>query len=91
MFNSRIHLVADYLKERNIRTCRVVGFDVLEKNLSFLRDGLIQVLIAQHSDQQPANAISAIVETAVMQRPLARKDYFTQMDILTRYNCDYYL
>lgn len=91
MFNSRIHLVADYLKERNIRTCRVVGFDVLEKNLAFLRDGLIQVLIAQHSDQQPANAISAIVETAVMQRSLARKDYFTQMDILTRYNCDYYL
>lgn len=91
MFNSRIHLVAEYLKERNIRGCRVIGFDVLEKNLSALRDGYVQALIAQHSDQQATAAIDAIIETAVLHRPLSKRDNFTQMDILNRYNCDYYL
>lgn len=91
MFNSRVHLVAEYLKDRNIRGCRLVGFDVLEKNLAYLREGFIDVLIAQHSDQQAAAAINSIVETVIMQRPLPKRDYFTQMDILTKYNCDYYL
>lgn len=91
MFNSRVHLVAGYLKMRNIHGCRLVGFDVLEKNLSYMREGFIDVLIAQHSDQQVAAAIDSIVETVVMQRQLPKRDYFTQMDILTKYNCDYYL
>lgn len=91
MFNSRIHLVADYLREKGIRDCRVVGFDVLERNLAALRDGFVQVLIAQHSDQQASAAIETIVETSLLHRALPKRDNFTQMDILTRYNCDYYL
>ena len=91
MFNSRVHIVAEYLEMRNIRDCRLVGFDVLEKNLYYMREGFIDILIAQHSDQQAASAISSIVETVVMSRPLPKRDYFTQMDILNKYNCDYYL
>ena len=91
MFNSRIHLVADYLRERNVRSCRVVGFDVLGKNLAALRDGYVQALIAQHSDQQASAAIDSIVEVALLHRSLTKRDNFTQMDILNRYNCDYYL
>ncbi|MDE5890088.1 MAG: hypothetical protein K2H10_03635, partial [Bacteroidales bacterium] len=91
MFNSRIHLVAEYLRDRNIRDCRVVGFDVLEKNLAAVREGYVQMLIAQHSDQQASAAINSIIETAVLRRPLARRDNFTQMDLLNKYNCDYYL
>lgn len=91
MFNSRVHLVADYLKERNITTCRVVGFDVLEKNLSALRDGFVQLLIAQHSDSQTALAVSSLADWLVLGKALPKKDNYTQMDILCRYNCDYYL
>ncbi|MCM1178271.1 MAG: LacI family transcriptional regulator [Clostridium sp.] len=91
MFNSRIHLVTDYLRDRGIHDCRVVGFDVLEKNLAAVRDGYVQMLIAQHTDQQASAAINSIIESAVLHRPLAKRDNFTQMDILNRYNCDYYL
>lgn len=91
MFNSRIHLVADYLRERHIRECRVIGFDVLEKNIAAVRDGYVQMLIAQHSDQQASAAINSIIETAVLRRPLSKRDNFTQMDLLNLYNCDYYL
>ena len=91
MFNSRIHLVADYLRTRDIRSSRVVGFDVMERNLAALRDGYVQLLIAQHSDSQAASAISAMTDWLLLGKPLARKDNYTQMDILNRYNCDYYL
>lgn len=91
MFNSRIHLVADYLKEKDIRNCRVVGFDVLERNLSALREGFVQVLIAQHSDRQAEEAISAMADWLLIGKPQEKRDNYTQMDILNRFNCDYYL
>ena len=91
MCNSRVHFIADYLRDRNIRSCRVVGFDVLERNLAALRDGYVQALIAQHSDRQAAAAITAITDYLIMHAVPAKKDNYTQMDILNRYNCDYYL
>lgn len=90
MFNSRIHFVTDYLRDREIRNCMVIGFDVLEKNLAALRDGYVQMLIAQHSDRQVRLAIVAIMESVVLMRPLAKRDNYTMMDLLTKYNCDYY-
>ena len=91
MFNSRIHLVADYLKHRDIHTCRVVGFDVLEKNMQAMREGYVQMLIAQHCDLQAEAAISAMADRLLIGKPVARRDNYTQMDIINRYNCDYYL
>lgn len=91
MFNSRIHLVADYIHRRGLERCRVVGFDVLEKNLSALRNGNVQLLIAQHTDSQTVAAINALVDHILLGKPVAKKDNFTQMDILNKYNCDYYL
>ncbi len=91
MFNSRIHIVADYLRDRGVRDCRVVGFDSLEKNMDALRGGTVQALIAQHIDRQTADAVNAMVDFLIFGTPLAKKDNYTHMDILTRYNCDYYL
>ena len=91
MFNSRVHFVADYLKERNIRTCRVVGFDVLDRNLALLKEGYVQALIAQRSDKQMAAAITALTDRLIMHAVPAKRDNYTHMDIINRYNCDYYL
>ena len=91
MCNSRVHFVAEYLRDRGIRSCRVVGFDVLEKNVSALKDGYVQALIAQHSDRQAASAITAITDYLILHSGPQKKDNYTQMDILNKYNCDYYL
>jgi len=91
MFNSRVHLVADYIRRKGLENCRVVGFDVLEKNLAALREGTVQLLIAQHTDSQTVAAVNALVDHILLGKPVAKRDNFTQMDILNRYNCDYYL
>lgn len=91
MFNSRIHLVAAYLRERGLHDCRVVGFDVLEKNVAALKDGTVKALIAQHSDRQAAAAVLALVDKFILGKDVARRDNFTQLDILNNINCDYYM
>lgn len=89
-FNSRVHLVADYIRERKISGCRVVGYDMLEKNLQALRDGTVNCLIAQHSDTRAALAVRSLAEYLVLGHPILRRDNYSMMDILNNCNCDYY-
>ncbi|MBQ8811651.1 MAG: LacI family DNA-binding transcriptional regulator [Bacteroidales bacterium] len=90
MFNSRIHIIADYMKKRGFEGWRVVGFDALERNIEALRQGNVQVLVAQHTDHQALEAVTSMTDHLILGEKV-RKDNFTQMDILTKYNCDYYL
>ncbi len=91
MFNSRIHIVADYIEERELHDCRVIGFDCLEKNIEALRRGTVQTLIAQHTDRLTADAVNALSDYLIFGNSTEAKENYTQMDILTRYNCDYYI
>lgn len=90
MFNSRIHIVADYLRGSELRAGRVIGFDALERNVAALKDGSVDILIAQHSDRQACSAVNAMADYLVKGDFPERKDNYTQLDILNRYNCDYF-
>lgn len=91
MFNSRVHLVADYIRRKKLTGCRLVGFDYIERNVAALKDGSVQALIAQHSDRQVASAILSLVDNFIHGDDPQKKDNYTQMDILNKYNCDYYM
>ena len=91
MFNSRVHFIADYIKTRGLSDTRVVGFDALEKNIAALKDGTVQMLIAQHVDRQATSALLSLVNKFIMGTDVSRRDNFTQMDILNHINCDYYM
>ena len=91
MFNSRIHIVADYLAARGQKGNRVIGFDMLEKNMEHLKAGNVQALVTQHTDRQAVDAVSTLADYILLGTPVVKKDNFTQMDILTKYNCEYYI
>lgn len=88
--NSRIFLVADYLRSRNMRGLNVVGCDVLERNIAALRGGYVRALLGQHSDRQAEGAVVALTDyLAFGRRPNVRDNYMS-IDILTKYNCQFY-
>ena len=90
MFNSRIHLLVPWLLHHPDSQRRVVGFDNLKANMDALRDGTVSCLIAQHPDEQMRLAIEALAEYILRRKLPLKKDNFMHMDILTRYNVDYY-
>lgn len=90
MFNSRIHLIVPWLDRHPQRGRRVVGFDNLDANIQALSRGTVSALICQHPDEQLALAIQALSECIVLGKHPARRDNFMHMDILTRYNVEYY-
>lgn len=90
MFNSRVHFVARWLKDKGLVGKNLIGFDVLPSNLQAVKEGYIRYLIGQHCDTQAATAVRTIVDHLLKQDTGQRRDNFTQMDILCKYNCDYY-
>lgn len=89
-FNSRVHLISDYLEKRGIEDRIVVGFDKLTGNLDGVRKGYIKFLITQRTEMQVYRGITAIIEHMVFHTAPAEQDNFMSMDILTKYNVDYY-
>ena len=91
MFNSRIYLTAAHLERLGVADkIRVVGFDNLASNIAALQRGTVNLLIAQHIDDQASMAIQALVDHVVFKKVPARRDNYMHMDILTRYNVEYY-
>ena len=90
MFNSRIPLLVPWLDRHPQRGRRVVGFDNLEANMQALSRGTVSVLICQHPDDQLSLAINALSERVLLGKYPAHRDNFMHMDILTRYNVDFY-
>ena len=90
MLNSRIHLLVPWLERHPDRRRRVVGFDNLRANMDALRRGTVTCLIAQHPEEQMRQAIEALADYILRKKLPENKDNFMHMDILTRFNVDYY-
>lgn len=88
--NSRIYLVGDFLKERGLNGLNVIGFDVLEKNISALRDGYVKYLIAQHSDREAMDSVITLTDFLVFGKHPHSQDNFSSVDLLSRYNYRFY-
>lgn len=90
MFNSRIHLISEWLRNNPCEKRRVIGFDNLEGNLELLREGSVDIIIAQHAAEQSKMAVTALVDYLLLHKKPACRDNYMHMDILTKYNIDNY-
>ena len=90
MFNSRIHLIADWLAAHPVEGRRVIGFDDLEKNLDAVRSDIVDVLITEHIESQTFNAVNVLSDYILMYKRPSVRDNYMHMDILTKYNLEHY-
>lgn len=86
MFNSRIHLIASYLKAHPVEGRRVIGFDDLDSNRKALRDSAVSILIAQHTQAQSLGAVQVLTDYLILHKLPQMKDNYMHMDILTSFN-----
>ena len=91
MFNSRIHLIVDFIERRGLQDqCRIIGFDNLASNVEALKRGTVTRLIAQRPAEQVVMAIQTLSDKILFKKDPVHRDHYLPMDILTRYNVDYY-
>lgn len=87
MLNSRIFLIANYLRTHPDPERHVVGFDDLEMNLEALREGLVEYLVTRNIPMQSYFTLVRFAEAIVGSGADVNKDNYMHMDILHRLNC----
>ncbi len=88
--NSRVYLVAEFLKNMHIKNFRLIGYDLLDVNISHLQEGTIDFLISQKPFEQGYKSLMSLFDHMVMKKSVPTYQYLP-IDIITRENIDYYV
>jgi LacI family transcriptional regulator len=64
--NSRVYIVAKFIKENNIKGIRIVGYELLKQNLEYLNDGVIDFLIHQKPEEQGYMGIGYLYKKVIL-------------------------
>lgn len=90
VFNSRIYRVGEYLAKHGIVLQRLIGYDLLLKNVELLKEGVIDYLIGQRPGLQGYEGVKVLVDKVVFKRDVKQYQYMP-IDILIKENIDYYV
>ncbi|GGK72614.1 substrate-binding domain-containing protein [Rufibacter glacialis] len=88
--NSRPSSVAEYLFTRKLKRIRLIGYDLMDRNLHYLNNGTIDFLINQNPKGQGYWGIHGLSDFLVFQKKVSSIKYLP-LDILTRENIQYYI
>jgi LacI family transcriptional regulator len=83
-------VAASYLSQFGKRDIRMVGYDMLEENLRYLRAGTIDFLINQNPKRQASLGISHLVNYLMFKKSAPDTDLFP-LEVITQQNIDSYL
>src|SRR5690606_9349061 len=85
-----VSLVASELEKQHNNKVRLVGYDLLESNVQYLRSGGIDFLINQNPKRQAALGISYLAKYLLFKIKPPKTDLFP-LEIITKQNLDSYL
>lgn len=88
-FNSKAHLVGEFLLRSNRRNIQIMGYDMVSKNAECVRQGSISFLIAQHGYMQGYACVESLFEAIVLKKEITPVNYMP-IEILTKENVDFY-
>ncbi len=86
--NSRVSSVAKFFQENKIESVKLIGYDFLEENIAYLKNGAIDFLICQKPQEQGYKGIMSIYQH-LLNSAVERTQYMP-IDIITKENYVYY-
>ncbi len=84
--NSRVYIVAEFLKANLIKGIRVVGYELLKQNLEYLNDGFVDFLIHQKPEEQGYMGIIHLYKKIVLKEAVNELHYMP-LEIIVEENC----
>lgn len=88
-FNSKAHIVGQFLLRTNRRNVQIMGYDMVPKNAECVRRGSISFLVAQHAYMQGYACIETLFQAIVLKKEVTPVNYMP-IELLTRENIDFY-
>ena len=87
--NSRCHLVAKFLQSEKVNKPVLIGYDLIQENIKYLKMGAIDFLISQKPEDQAYKAIKSLFDFILMGKKTDKTNY-SPIDIIVKENIDYY-
>ena len=88
-FNSKAHLVGEFLLRSNRRNVQIMGYDMVNKNAECVKQGSISFLIAQHGYMQGYSSIDSLFQAIVLKKEVNPVNY-VPIELLTREKVEFY-
>lgn len=86
--SSKVHLAVESFE--HLKKCpKIVGYDLIKRNIELLKQGKIDFLLCQKPESQGYVATSLLFDYLVRKEKVQKENY-TSIDIITRENLDYY-
>lgn len=87
---SKSYKIADYLESEGIRSLNLIGYDLLERNVKYLKSGTIKFLIGQRPDEQTYKGVKKLFDFLSMDRIPDKMEYLP-VDVVTSENVQFFL
>ena len=88
-FNSKAHIVGEFLLRSNRRNVQIMGYDMVEKNAECVKQGSISFLIAQHAYMQGYSCLETLFQAIVLKKEVNPVNYMP-IELLTKENVEFY-
>ncbi|HSF53106.1 MAG TPA: LacI family DNA-binding transcriptional regulator [Algoriphagus sp.] len=83
--NSKTWIVGEYLKKRNLSDVKLIGFDLISKNIELLKQGWINFLINQNPERQARKSLNRFINHFAFGETIQEKEYLP-IEIITKGN-----
>lgn len=87
---SKAYDIVSWLEEQRIKDIKIIGYDLIPKNLHFLQTGQISFLINQNPKGQGYWGINQLADHLVFKKEVSELKYLP-LDIVTKENASYYI
>lgn len=89
-FNSKVYRLARYLKKINRQDVLLLGYDLLNENIKYLKQGVVSYLIAQRPEKQAYFTVQDMCNKLIFHKEIQSINYMP-IDVLMKENIDYYI
>ncbi|NDV45734.1 LacI family DNA-binding transcriptional regulator [Paludibacter sp. 221] len=89
-FNSKVFRLAMHLETLGVKDVRLLGYDLLEKNVHYLKQGVVACLIAQRPDKQSYYSVRDMCRELIFGQEVSKINY-VPIDVLMKENIEYYM
>lgn len=87
--NSRAFKLLDYMEDKGLDNNKVIGYDLLERNVRHMKNGRIAYLLSQKPEIQAYNAIFALFDHLSTNKEINKTNH-SPIDIIIKENLEYY-
>jgi LacI family transcriptional regulator len=87
---SRSFLIALYLEKKGLKSINLIGYDLLDKNVKYLKSGAIKFLLGQRPDEQTYKGVKKLFEFLSLHK-IPDKIEYLPVDVVTSENVDFFL